>query len=191
VGGGGGIGGEGVSSGGGGTGGGGTSAWTVRAHRPLWTIGDAAIAAHPTQPNTLAVLPPIDWVMTFFEVHRTSDGGSSFTGSTITTFNGGLGFTAYPKGLLFDPNSTAEVHSFALGSALAELRVSPTDQLAACALAYANDALHCTADGTSWQDITPPALDPPNATTVIAFTLAADSAVWAIAHPGLIRHPAL
>jgi hypothetical protein len=72
------------------------------------------------------------------------------------------------------------------------IRVNPSNAQQACALSWQSPELHCTADGgTTWTNLSPPNLDPPYATLVRTFTWAADGAIWAVAHPGVIRHPPL
>ena len=72
------------------------------------------------------------------------------------------------------------------------IRVNPNDATQACALNKTQNLLSCTTDGgATWTDLSPPNLDPPYATYVRTFTWASDGAIWAVAHPGVIRHPGL
>ncbi len=84
--------------------------------------------------------------------------------------------------------SATSVHSFA-GH---EIRVSPANGQHACALSLTSGDFHCTPDGgTTWQVLDPPNLEPPFMTIIRGFTFAADGAIWAVAHPGMIYHPPL
>ena len=56
----------------------------------------------------------------------------------------------------------------------------------------ASNEIHRSTDGgTTFDDVTPPHLALPAGTHAYDVTIAADSSIYALAHPGLIRLPAL
>lgn len=81
----------------------------------------------------------------------------------------------------------APVHGFAAS----RIRADPANGARACALQASTGALRCTRDGgATWMDLTPPDLQAPPATTILDFAYAADGRIWALAHPGVVTHPA-
>jgi hypothetical protein len=85
------------------TDGGTASDWVVKASQLGLESTGVLVAAHPTAPNTIAVLREVDEMFPNFEIYLTSN-GTVFTPSVVMSFVAPVGFYAYPMGLAFDPN---------------------------------------------------------------------------------------
>jgi hypothetical protein len=72
-----------------------------------------------------------------------------------------------------------------------QLAISAGNAQVACALDRGSHELRCTRDGgQTWMDLTPPLLQGPDPSEVLTLAFSADGSLWAVAHPGVIQHPA-